>query len=67
MCFACEMGFWIDEPPPAAKPKPKRKAARTDNAFACDTPDAPKPARKRPAASKPRTRKASPKKSERRP
>jgi hypothetical protein len=52
--MACEM-FWMEaeEPPPVAKPK--RKAARTNDSFACDVPNAeaatPKP-------NKPRLRKA---------
>ena len=54
MCMACEM-FWMEaeEPPPAIKPK--RKAARAEDSFACDMPEA-EAATPRP--SKPRVRKA---------
>jgi hypothetical protein len=39
MCMACEM-FWMEaeEPPPVVKPK--RKAARATDGFACDVPEA---------------------------
>jgi hypothetical protein len=54
MCMACEM-FWMEaeEPPPVVKPK--RKAARANDSFACDVPEAEAAA---PKANKPRVRKA---------
>ena len=54
MCMACEM-FWMEAEEQPAVVKPKRKAARANDSFACDAPEA---EAAKPKASKPRVRKA---------
>ena len=58
MCMACEM-FWMEAEEPLPVVKPKRKAARAADAFACDAPGAEADAAPKVSKpTKPRVRKA---------